>query len=508
MEHTKTRASLLNSLNLSLHGDFAKYTPIVSDFCRTDAEFVAHLIAWDFTNGQIKDTKTALPVITLGSRDFPDELVDNSLAHLALQPPRELLKALKFSIASSTPARRQKQLEKMIRRYLASKESQAGKWIHLAVRHRRSLKSLYALTHYKVPRWAYRILFENNYAPGSIFADIRDLGKMTPVRAAATIQKWHLSPLIVTGAMAGSKANQDDSAVVQATMEQMSSTEVVKNARKLEARHGVSKNKTLKETFRSKVAKATTSSKATLKTSEAADEVEDESMKTMLRELQERQIQAQKDAGRGIEGNWLVICDRSQSQQQAIEIGVHIAAAITKFVTGKVYLVFCNDTVIPFDVTGRPLEEIKQKTKLIIASGSTSYGIGLAWAVEKKIPLDGVVIVGDGGENTPPVYAAAHIEYKKRYDKSLPTYLYKTFCPAEYQNMHSGGYPGQFAGFMNYAQIQFTEFDLTSGKVDYYSIPNMVQGMSASRFGVEEKIMACPLLELAKVLPVEELVGR
>ena len=510
IEQGVTRASIINSLNLSVHGKLQEYNPIIGPACAQDPEFVAHLLAFDYVNGQIKDSKIALPVITVAHHEFPDELVENSLAHLAMAPPRELLRALRFSIESNAPARRQRRVEKMIRMYLAHRESEAGKWSRLAARHRRSLKSLYALTHAPMPEWASDILFHNKYVPGSIFADIAALGKMAPNQAAATIQKWHLSPLVVSGAMAGSKAGEAAS-VVQATMEQMSDTEVVTRAKSLEKK-GVGRDATLKEAFRKKVAKATKSGKATLKTGVAADEVEDESLKTMLKELQERQIQAQKDAGRGIDGNWLVISDRSQSQDVAIKLGVHIAAAIAKFVTGKVHLVFCNTEATPIDVTSKSLDQIMGQAKFVFASGSTSYGVGLAWAASKELDLDGVVIVGDGGENSAPFFAVEWREWARKREKNLPVYLYQTFCDSKYATT-AGGNPRNFELIMNGiqpsgygwggnfsgAQVPFTKFDLTGGQVDYYSVVNLVQTMSASCFGVVERVMACPLLTLDQV---------
>lgn len=539
-----TRADIINKLNLSVHGDLASYQGVIGEACKKDPEFLAHLIAFDFTNGQIKDTKIALPVITLASKDFPDGLVENSLAHIAMQDPRSIARALRFSIDIGAPARRQRMLEKTIRQYLVYKEQVPGKWMRLAARHRRSLKTLYSKTHApNVPEWVSGALFgfrhsaeaheEHKelrrkyvnlmkleggslstwalfqrmvmlktpmaYPPGSIFADIAGLSKMSPAQAAATIQKWHLSPLIVGGAMAGAKATQADAAVVQAGLEQMSDTEVVTRAKSLQ-KHGLAHNEALKDTFRKKVSRATTSKKATLKTSVAAEEMEDEGLKTMLQELQERQIQAQKDAGRGIDGNWLVIVDQSSSQEVSIELGTHVGAAITKFVTGGVHLVFCNDNPSPIDVTGLSLDEIRAKCQYMRASGPTSYGVGLLWAASKKLEIDGIVIVGDGGENTPPIFANVLIAYKQSTGKDIPVYFYRTFCAPNYANA-PGGNPRNFANLMQSVGLQFTEFDLSSGKIDYYSLPNLVQSMNVNRFGVAEKIMACPLVTLAQVFP-------
>ncbi len=61
------------------------------------------------------------------------------------------------------------------------------------------------------------------------------------------------------------------------------------------------------------------------------------------------------------------------------------------------------------------------------------------------------------------------------------------------------GDPRLFGRNMAQVGAQFTEYDLSSGKIDYYSIPNLCSSMNASRFGVVEKIMACPLLTLEQV---------
>lgn len=507
-----TRTKLLTELQQSRHGKLAEYRDAIGQACAADPEFLAHIIAHDFINGQIKDTKIALPVITLASREFPDELVENSLAHLAMQPPRELAKALQFSIDIGAPARRQRALEQMIRDYLRQKEANVGKWSAMAARHRRPLKELYAQTHAKTSEWVSSILFGKSaqYPAGTVFHDIAHLHAMSPGEAAAAIQKWKLSPLVVSGAMAGSKA-QNSAVVVQAGMESMSDTELVTRVKSLE-RAGVMKDEGLKAGFRAKIAKASkkTKSNATLKTTIAAEEVEDDGLRDMLRELQERQIASQKSAGRGLVGNWLVIADRSQSQEVAIKLGVHVSSALAKFVTGQVHLVFCNDGANPVEASGLTLEQLQVKAKYITASGSTSYGIGLAWAAEKKLDLDGVVIVGDGGENTRPVFAEAweawrnksHVWTQSGFAKELPIYFFQTYCPPHYSSM-AGGNPGNFEGFM--AKLsgtpQLVKHDFTKGNIDYYSIPNIVGTMSASTFGVMDKIMACPLVRLSQVLP-------
>lgn len=496
MDTGYNRNDIINKLNLSVHGKLEEYFPIASQACKSDPEFLAKLIAWDFVNGQIKDSKVALPVVSLASKDFPDELCENSLAHLALQPPRELRKAFLFAIQAKLPKRRQVALEKMVRQYLRKKEEIPGKWVSLAVRHRRSLKSLYKLAHSGAPEWVSTVLFgdvrkvKTAYPPGSIFADIASLSHMASDNIAATIQKWHLSPLVVTGAMAGSKGKQHESRVVEAGIAQMSDTELVTRTAGLEKR-GAFKSNSTKEAFRRKALQAVTSKKATLKTSEAAEAVEDDAAKQILRELQERQIQSQKDAGRGIDGNWLVIIDKSDSQSTCIEIGKQVAAAIAKFVTGKVYLAFCDTTVSASEVTGLSLEAIRDKTKYIRANGATSYGVGLEWA--SRFDLDGIAVVGDGAENSSPFFSWVYAAYCSSSKKQPPVYLYKTASTETPMSCL------QFKKMMDVSGIPFTEYDFRSGKSDYYSLSNTVQLMNVNRFTIIDKIMAAPLVTLAQV---------
>ncbi len=497
------RTQIVNELNRSAHGDLRQYQPIINEACRSDPEFIARLIAYDFVNGQIKDSKIALPVLTVAHREFPDELVENSLAHLAMQSPKELLRGLRFAIEIGTPARRQRAIERTIRMYLAEKEHEPGKWSRMVARHRRSVKSLYCLTHAPMFSYGSAVLFgfakpkdgekiPMPIPPGGIFADIANLSRMDPKQAAAAIEKWHLSPLVVSGAMAGAKAKQEDAAVQQATINQMSATEVVTRAKSIE-RKGGTKNAAVKETVRKKIAGATKSGKATLKTSVAAEEVEDESLKTMLKELQERQIQAQKDAGRGIDGNWLVIGDKSGSMEAGIELAKHVAAAIAKFVTGRVWLVFCDTSVAGFEVTGMPLDQIKERTKYVRANGGTSYGVGLEWAAGHD--LDGIAIVGDGAENNAPLFAQVLKAYRQARGKDVPVYLYQTTSTQSASDCLA------FKRFMDSMAFAFTGYDLRHGSVDYYSIPNLVSTMSVTRFGVIDKIMAAPLVSLETVLP-------
>ena len=100
-----------------------------------------------------------------------------------------------------------------------------------------------------------------------------------------------------------------------------------------------------------KLEKTAKSKRSVLKTGHQAGKVKDEGMRAQLNALQEKQI-----ANMSIEGNWLVLADKSGSMSQAIESDRVISATLAKFVRGKITLIFF-DTVPArvFDVTGEAL---------------------------------------------------------------------------------------------------------------------------------------------------------
>jgi hypothetical protein len=165
-----------------------------------------------------------------------------------------------------------------------------------------------------------------------------------------------------------------------------------------------SAEKVLRAVTRERKAASAKRQKTTLKTTAAADALAaggDEKLATKLRALQEKQL----DAMGGIEGNWLVLGDMSGSMAGAIEVAKGVAAILARMVKGAVYLVFFDSSPRFFDVTGKSVEEIRTITRMIKPEGSTSIGCGLQYIREKKLLVDGIAIVTDGGENCTPYFA-------------------------------------------------------------------------------------------------------
>lgn len=80
MEKGLTRNQIIQELTRSPHGELTVYEKVGRAAAKEDAEFLAHLIAWNRIHGQVRDSKVALPVISLTEPTFNGELAENSNA--------------------------------------------------------------------------------------------------------------------------------------------------------------------------------------------------------------------------------------------------------------------------------------------------------------------------------------------------------------------------------------------------------------------------------------------
>ncbi len=480
-----TKNAIISELTKSPHGNLSEYVPVGLRAAAQESEFFAHLICWNEKKGQIRDSKVALPVVSLSCPEFPEDFVSNSLAHLALLSPRDFVRGLRFAMTIKVPGR-MKTLKGVAERYLRAREANWAWFEKTAIQHRRTLKELYALTHTKPSTMADGILFKGERPRGSIFEAVANLKNMSAAEAAGTIMEKRIPFLIAMGAL-GAKAKEPD--LVLALIGRMTSTELVSNTKMLE-RLGIKSDPALRAAFEAGLVKATKSKKVTLKTTRAAESLEeDDPLREKLRALQEKQIATVKREA-ALEGNWLVLGDKSGSMQVSIEASRHIAATLAKLANGAVSLIFFDTAPRYIDATGKDYDKLLALTKHVAADGGTSIGCGLLCAVEKKLDIDGIAIVSDGGENSSPMFAPVYKAYCQSVGKSVPVYFYKL----------RGSEADKFTSAMKSADIDIQTFDLTGG-VDYYSLPNIAQTMRVQRYGLVEEIMETPLLDLEAILP-------
>ncbi len=509
------KKQIIAELTKSAHGDMETYLKIGQRAALEDPNFFAHLVAWNHVKGQVRDAKIALPVISLAmarqSTNLPtlyEPIMDNALAHIADLRPQELKRIFlestrmtpdpkdnkkkiaipvpPFAITANAPKR---VLRRLVTRYLRDLEADRRQFEYTAVQHSNTLHTLYARFHVDRPQWVGEILFhgekgkEKIHLQYGIFDAIHRLHLMDIEEAAGTIVRFKIPFLIARGAL-GKKAKEPDT--VLALIKSMSPAELVTNMKWLE-KLGVKTNPVLRAALDLALGKAATSKRATatLKTTRAAEALkDDDALSGKLQVLQEKQL----DKLGGIEGDWLVLGDKSGSMQGAIDVAMSVSSILARMVKGNVHLIFFDQTPRYFNVTGKSLEEIKYAVGNIGAVGGTYMHCGIQYAIDKKLRVDGMVFVSDGANHgipVPPVYQ----KYCQMMDIEPTLYFYQL-----------AGEPDSFSRECRAAGIDLQTFDLRGQSVDYYSLPNLAQTMRVSRYSLMDEVMETPLRTLDEVL--------
>jgi hypothetical protein len=255
---------------------------------------------------------------------------------------------------------------------------------------------------------------------------------------------------------------------------------------KLLEKLGVRQNPMLRAALDEALGKAAKSKKSMLKTTKAAESVDeiDEVLAEKLRDVQEKQFNQVS----AVDGNWVVLGDKSGSMQASIETARQVAAVLARSVKGEVHLVFFDTVPRYGNATGRTFEDIQAETSRITSGGGTSIGCGLNVILVKKIEVDGIVLVSDGAEHQSPFFPDVYKRYCEQIGRVIPIYFYRV--PGE---------PDSVSGACNRAGIEVTTFDIQSS-ADYYSLPNLIQTMRVNHYSLFDEILATPLLRLDEVL--------
>ena len=479
------KRGLISELTRSPHGKLGEYLQVGLPGAKEEPEFFGHLIAWNHLKGQVRDSKVALPVVALKS-GVVGALMENALAHLALLDPRNLLRAWDFT-KEVRPTGKRRGVDRVVEAYLRVRESNWAWWERAALQHRDSMKALYRVCHVKPSPMADSILFKGQVPKGTVWEALKRLPGMGTTEAADTIVGKRLPFLVVKGVM-GKRLKEEP--LLLALMERMSPTELTTNLKLLEGL-GVRERATTRALLDKKLTEAAGSKKTTLKAQKAVKALGEGVLKERAKGLAEAQVEANLQ----VEGDWLVLADKSGSMQTAIMAGRVVAGTLARAVKGKVQLVFFDSLPRALDVTGKTLEEIQELTSLVMPGGGTSIGVGLDWALSQGLEFDGIVIISDGGEGNRPLFHEVYRKAVKTWDKEVPVYFYRL----------KGSDPDYLSGRCAETGVELLLYDVDG--MDYYSLPNLVKTMRASKYGLLDEIMETPLVTLEQALKVERVVG-
>jgi hypothetical protein len=482
------RRNLIASLMKIEHGKLDGYLEMGLQAARAEPELLAHLISWNRIKGKVRDSKIAYPIISLrvlGKNEAT--LAENSIAHLLTLSPRDLVRAYNFSrelTRSGKPIKNgfRDLLEVALHGYLEVRQQKPKWWDKTVLQHRDSMKRLYRLSHHKPTKRAQEILFEGKYPSGSVFEKVAMLGKVTAKEAAALILGNDIPFQVVVGATSNIK-NKD---VILALLEGATGNQIVTNSKMFE-KLGVKNDPVLMAAYNAALLRAKEDKKLNvLKAGIAAERSE-----YFADGLLNLQAHATKQLG-SIEGNWLILADASGSMSTSIELARKIASLITERVSGKVWLIYFNTAPTPFDVTGKNYFQINNLTKHVKSGEGTSIGCGLSYLDSMNEEVDGIAIVSDGGDNSPPYFVHAYRKYSDKYGKEPTVYHFNVDG-----DMNAISDP-KFPTIMSMDGIEV--FDVRGGKVDYNSLPNIVETLRVNKYSLLTEILNVPLLTIEEVL--------
>ena len=490
MEQTVlSRQRIISELFRTPKGQLGEYLPIGREAASLDADFLAHAIAYDHRNGSVRDAQVGLPVVTLATPTFPRELLENSLAHLALLNPKDLLRAWDFAHGRPAHAqdwllswRRHDQLKYLVHGYLRTRESCWPWWERTALWFRQPLKSLYALSRTKPSPEAQAILFGTGTGfpqREGLFNRLYQSRQWESDEVAGFIRQEKIPFLVSQGAYG---ARIKEPAILAAVVDTLSAGELSRHAALLE-KWGWKETGATRGAKHEALARARQGAKrsglfaATKAQAVVADN--DPLLALELEHIQESQLDKQA----GIEGNWLVGIDISGSMSHAMQPGLLLAAYLGRQVRGKVMLCLFNHEPYLKDVTGKTYAQLAEMMRTVVAQGGTSIGCVVAAARERGFEADAIAIVSDGGERGFPTFTSAYQLYAEVLGKEPPVYLYRV--------------PGQGPDWLTercaQAQIPYQCFAVP-GEMNEAGLVSLAATMHTERYGFIQKILDTPLM--------------
>lgn len=497
METGLTKQQVITELTRSPHRDLDAYTPLGTQACAEDTDFFAHLIAWNHRKGEIRDAKAALPIIALRQGFRPmghnPAAMDNALAHLADLNPKLLVRALDYGKRIGAP---KNLLFRFVERYLRDLEADTRDWDTTTLQHQASISRLYGFYHVRPSdharqqlNWRHPETKVRDGVRRGKFAVVNQLRTADPLEIAGLIERHKLPWLVVRGAL-GARAKEPD--VLMAIIARMTAADLATSAKWL-IRAGVKDHPQTRAAFEAALEQAGKKGKAkgtTLKASKAAKALKadlgEEKLAGKLQALQERQL----DHLRTIKGRWAVLGDKSGSMVVAIEGAKRLASVLARLVTEEVHLIFFdNGPRYVGNVQGKSLEAIEMTTAAIQANGGTSMGAALQYLLERKIVVDGIAIVSDGGERHNPSFASIYQQYCRTLGVTPTVYLYEV--DGNDLNYLSANCQGV---------VQIEHFNLRGKAVDDYSLPALAATMRVGRYQLLDEILGMPLRGVDEVL--------
>jgi len=502
---------MLNSFLSCPHRDTDQLKDVHLELQKVDPVFYAHLAAWYFKNGDIRDHKE----VFVGAL-ICDPYIDNRETGLALfrKLPTFLkrrtigfIKGKKIKLRKKTGKKIVKGKRRVdeikieekttglykniptafrtdVRAFLTYVESDTALFDSIVIRNKEDLKGLYASLHIAPGERAEQILFKDNYPKDSklnVFQEIADT--KSPAKIARLLVENKIPYTVAVGLV-----EKVTPSILVALINSMSPQEVINNYASLEEK-GAMKNEDTKKLINEKLEKAKKSKGVSaLKSKEAikTGRIKDEKSAKVLEEIADTQIKK-----RGIiKVDTAVLIDKSGSMDTAIETGKNVSALVSGATEGKL-------TVIAFDTAAREIltatdEQGNHLTGMsdwerafipIHGHGGTSIGSAVDYLTRKKHCVEQIVIVTDEDENSSPWFTDAFKKYELALNVTPTVTIIYMKTPWAKKTLSTN---------LKQAQIAFDYYEPEGN--DCYALPGLISLLSRkSKLDLLYEIMDTPL---------------
>ena len=534
------RLQLLNALLTTPHRKLGEVYEVHRQIATSDPRFYVRLATWYGDHGDVRDHGEMF-VVTLCLSDFPGHR-DVGLALLRRLPPYEVVRVVDFIHGRKTTrkVRVRSKLPKKLRvkltpvtpsqpgfltrifgliggrceapdpvtvdtlveqapvanakavtesfglfrtvprslrtevvRYLREREADPEWFDSTVLVARKALKRLYAVLHVRPSERAQRVLFDEDPPRDSRLWALRVLSSLTdPAEQARAIVENAIPYRVAAGVI-----RQMTPAVLVALIEQMTPQELINNVASLKKR-GAFDNADLKALIERKLDEARGAQRVSAYKAQKVLEVTSigVDVERKLQAVTDRQVKAK---GR-IKRPTALLIDKSGSMSQAIEVGKRIGAMISAVCDDALYAYAFDTMAYPIEGGGDDVASWETALAGINAGGGTSCGAALEQMRFKLQYVEQIVLVSDGGENTPPLFADSIRKYRQTLsaDPSVVIVRVQGDVNRLEQSCRNAG-----------MVVDVLEF-----RGDYYALPNLVPLLARpSRLELLSEILDYPL---------------
>jgi hypothetical protein len=463
------RLDMLNSLLTTPHRQLEQVAALHATLIAQDPLFYAHLAAWYFQNGDVRDHKE----VFVGTLLTAVEPILREVGFMLLQrlAPYQVARVVQFM--KRTKRKLPRSARTAVVRYLRTREANVRQFDRAAVRQRKAMKSLYAGLHIRPSARADAILFKNAPPPDSLAFQLKALANAsTPIEQARTIVTHRIPYAVAIGAIEALTP-----AVMVALIDVMTPAEVINHLKALKGR-GALDHPEVKALIDAKLAQATTDRRVSAYKAKVAAQAAGASAETVTRldAVTEAQVKAK---GR-IKRSTALLVDKSSSMENAIELGKRLAAMISTISEAELYVYAFDRLAFPIIARGPALADWEQAFALMRAGGTTSLGAPLQVMTKKGERVEQIIVVTDEGENSSPYFVPALQRYRDTLQVAPDVLIVKVGRASDYTEKA-----------LQAAQMAFDTFVFQG---DYYALPNLVPMLSRpSRLDLLMEVIGTPL---------------